>query len=171
MSVYRFEEVGVDVGEEDAADPFEADDDVAVLLHSLYVAFVAGVEAGGDTHFFVLFEVGLVVDLTAGGVGTGQQAQQLDAAFADLLDAVVGGIAVDPEGDVDAGEVAALFFQAEGGVLGCPDEEDVGDDGPLAGLLPGTAYGLFGEEDLSDPGGELLFGGEVLAGADGKPVF
>lgn len=100
----------MDVGEEDAADAFEADDDVAVLLHPLYVAFVAGVETGGDTHFFVLFEVGLVVDLTAGGVGTGQQTQQLDAALADLLDAVVGGVAVDPEGDVDAGEVAALFL-------------------------------------------------------------
>lgn len=72
------EEVGVDEGEHDEADAFDADDDVLVLFYALDVAFAAGEEASGDADVFVLPEILFVEYLAAGGVVGCKKPQQFD---------------------------------------------------------------------------------------------
>lgn len=89
----------MDVGEEEEADAFDFDDDVLVFFDALYVACVALEGAADDADGLVGGEVGLVEDFTPGGVLGGEQAEQVDGALGDGLDAVVLGITVYPERD------------------------------------------------------------------------
>ncbi len=159
----------MDKGEDDHADAFDADNDVAVLGDAADVAFVALVDAAGDADAFARLEVAGVVDAAPGGVVGGEQPKQVDGLLRDDLDGVVAGVAVDPDGRGQAGGLSALGFEGQRFRAGGADKEDVWDYGLDPGLAAGDCDLLLGEEDLVTDFGQVLFGLEVVLRPDGEP--
>ena len=122
------EEVGVDEGEHQQADAFDAHYHVLVLFHALNVAFVALKRPSDDPDVLAGLEVGLVEDLTLGGVVGGQQPEQLDRAGGYHLYLLVAGVAVDPERNRQLGMLTAFGFEFQGILARCADEQYARDD-------------------------------------------
>lgn len=72
------EEVGVDVGEEDEADAFDADYDVFGFLHADHVSGVALEGTAGDSHVLVGFEIRFSEYFALGCVVGCQQSEKVD---------------------------------------------------------------------------------------------
>lgn len=162
------EEVGVDEGEHEKADAFDADYDVAVAGDADHGAFVAGEEAAGDADALVGTEAAAVVDGTAGGVVGGEELEEVNLSLGDGLDVAAVGVTVHPEG-YGAGDGASFGFEAQCLGTGGADEEDVRYDGALALVARGGDDGLRGEVYLRTDVAELAGGAEVLARANGEP--
>lgn len=169
MSVEGLEEVGVDEGEEEDADAFDLDGDVAVARHAHHRAFVTGEDAAGDAHTLRGSEVVDVIHAAAGGVVGGEEFQQVHLALGYGLYLVAVGVAVDPEGD-GAGLLAPFGFVGQGVVGRGTDEDYVGYDGAATPLAGGGGHRLDGEVYVVARGAEGFRGAEVLAGAYGVPV-
>lgn len=117
------EEVGVDEGEGDGADAFDLYYYVAVALDTAHVAAVAGKGAGDHFNGLPGVEVGAVVDLTAGGIGSREEPQELHLGVFDGLDGSSAFVAVDPEWFYGVEGVAAAFFELEEVGLGVACKE------------------------------------------------
>lgn len=168
-SVHGLEEVGVDEGEEEDADAFDLDGDVAVARHAHHRAFVAGKDAAGDADALSGVEVANVIYAAAGGVVGREELQQVHLALGDGLYLVAVGVAVYPEG-YGAGALSPFCFVGQGVVGGGSDEDDVRYDGAAAPVAGGVSHRLDGEVYVVARGAERFRGAEVLAGADGVPV-
>lgn len=169
VSVQGLEEVGVDEGEEEDADAFDLDGDVAVARYAHHRAFVAGEDAAGDADALRGLEVVDVIYPAAGGVVGGEELQQVHLALGNGLDLVAVGVAVDPEG-YGAGLLAPFGFVGQGVVGRGTDEDYVGYDGAATPLAGGGGHRLDGEVYVVARGAEGFRGAEVLAGAYGVPV-
>lgn len=164
------EEVGVDVGEEDQADAFDLDGDVAVAGHADHGAFVAGEDAAGDADALRGSEVAHIIYVAAGGVVGRQELQQVHLTLRYGLYLFAVGVAVHPHRD-GAGVLASVGLKAQG-VGGCGADEDyMGYDGALAPVAGRAGHHLGREVDFGACLPQGLGGAEVLACANGEPFF
>ena len=161
----------MDEGEEDEADAFDADYDVAVFADALHASFVAFEGSGGHADALAFAEVAFAVDFAACGVVGGEETEEGYLPFGDGLYLLALGIAVYPEGDCGSGVSPSFGFELQRVLLGGLDEKDVGYDGALAAYPGGVANDVGREEDFVALLREGFRGAEVLAGLDGKPAF
>lgn len=169
-SVDFLEEVGVDEGEYDHADAFDAHNNVLVFFHALHVAFGAGVEAAGHSHPLVFTEVGAGVDAAACCVVAGKKPQQVNRLLGYDLNLAVVGIAIDPHRY--GGRIGAPFGFETQCVGACGFYEQYMRYHSLeAGPMPVGRADLFGKEHFAALCREGFLGSKVQAGLYGKPVF
>lgn len=169
-SVQGLEEVGVDVGEEDQADAFDLDGDVAVAGYADHGAFVAGEDAAGDADALRGSEVAYIIYLAAGRVVGRQELQQIHLTLRYGLYLFAVGVAVHPHRD-GTGVPASIGLKAQG-VGGCGADEDyVGNDGALSPVAGRAGHRLGREVDFGAGRPQGFGGAEVLACANGKPFF
>ena len=160
----------MDVWEEDEADAFDLDHDVAVFADPLHESFVAGEGAAGYTDAVVFLKVLLFKYFAMGCVVCRKETEEVDVALGDRLDAVVGRIPVNPEGDGDLQMAASEGLEAQDVVARGLYEEHMRDDGTEFSTVTGGDTRFLGKEDLVAVRGKHFLGQEVLACADGEPL-
>ena len=83
LSFTTLKEVGVDEGEEDEADTFDADHYVAVFLYSDDVAGIACEGTSGDVYGLVFLKIRLSEYLTFGFIIGREEPKKMNGAFRD----------------------------------------------------------------------------------------
>ena len=78
ISLYPFQQIGVDEGEHDHADAFDFDYHMLVFTNTLHIAFHALVGAACDPYMLVFLEIPVVVYFATACVGRRCQSQQVD---------------------------------------------------------------------------------------------
>lgn len=136
------------VGEHDGADAFDLDDDVEVASDASDVPLIAAENAAGDANVVARAECAVGEYLTACVVVGSEQAQQVDAGLRYGLYAVVGRVAVYPEGCGDVGsDVATKSLEGEGAVVCGADKEYSRYGRAYATFATRGPHCLFGQED------------------------
>lgn len=163
------QEVGVDVGQDDHADAFDAHYHVLVLIYPLDVAFVAFVDASGDPYAFFDLEFPGGVDCASGGVVGRQETQEVYGALWNDLYVSGVWVAVYPHGYGSGLRASAGGLERDGVLMRGLYEQEMWNHGPEACLASGLSHGLFQEKDLVAEPGEDFFRVQILSGPYREP--